>query len=434
MAILSILNSFFILIMMYMSYCNQCLHSLATKYDYQKTKKINNVILNEHPDFFPADNSSNIFVDFDNFLVGKLQNPSERDRKRLQYYTEITGLVDTISSSNFDFYQSSLQKDETLNYEHVVPQSALQKRNPQNEKPIYLNLLRYDPHIILKIWKQLNSLRMTSPIGEIDETKCVFPQCKDKECGIANGCKLLEVSNGKISVVKGNPDFEKTVNERILHGGVRIDLTTFQDKMKHCSNCILEPTNESKGMIARIILYFLCCYRNIIETPLAQEQKEIIKEYEQRLPEYIKWHQTYPPSDYEHFRNLAYCYMTNVINPFVGYFDATDNYITDTQLINKLIQHVFYYQGEHIDIKFAPNDLYMIGNIGQRYNKNFSAFIPTRDIIDKKRNPYLEKQKMQRAFETSMTFIPKFMRGGDTYYEKYLKYKEKYLQLKNNMI
>lgn len=67
---------------------------------------------------------------------------------------------------------------------------------------------------------------------------------------------------------------------------------------------LMEPPDEKKGEIARIILYMHDTYHIPIE--------------QAALAQYTAWHQTFPPSNWEKFKNFAIAQAQGNINPYIA--------------------------------------------------------------------------------------------------------------------
>ena len=210
-----------------------------------------------------------------------------------------------------------------FNTEHVVPAHILSPRNS-----IYANEAYYDIHLVFPTVTTINSIRGNNPYGDV----------VGKE-----GFKYTQIYPEIITPIDEN--------KKMYIGKKQQNVF---DHAKCNGTCIVQPSNEYKGEIARIVFYYYLMYAyDITKRPNTGQEPWFInirdkqcfgfnignwdEFFYEHLDEYYKWASDYGVSRDETARNKLKSRIMGIPNIFVGYYNGA-KYITSTmQIIDDLL-------------------------------------------------------------------------------------------------
>lgn len=377
------------------------------------------------------------------------QNPVLKFLVRQSYYDFISRYVlsfvynDYMSTTKtqFDIYSySNIEANEKRNIEHIIPKSyfkcciSKQCTDFDNE-PMNNNVLYYNPFIMSPCRELTNNLRQNFLFNNIDDSNIQFSISKN-DILYRNICPTGQqqfptsyqlLNSGKHNTILGKSD--KVINKRNseLLGNI-----CGYDKAKQCDTCFVEPNDNAKGDIARTMLYFYVIHWNFIRSNNCRNADGVRTKFLlllQYLQTFVDWSNKYPVSTNEQNKNKNLLYATGTCNPFSN----------NTQVFQKeVMQHLFsisdapnhekiwkYLHTISITKECQDNTIYddvlysMINLHGKQRKLNIA-----RAGVDTNTQPNI----IQPSQNENVRLL--LQTGG--YYEKYLKYKQKYLQLKSH--
>lgn len=178
---------------------------------------------------------------------------------------ELYGTIQNVAGGDASIYLDA-EKDvkETINCEHVVPQSRFNKKLP----------MRSDLHHLYPAYEPLNELRANFKYDDIPNSKATFIYFMDK------------ASNAKYTNKVDQKDAVCEVDQKGQE---------------------FEPNGISKGNVARSCAYFFTRYPQYLP-----EMYKVID-----IDTMIKWHESDPVNDVERRRNQAIYKIQGANNPYI---------------------------------------------------------------------------------------------------------------------
>jgi endonuclease I len=453
--------------------CDKCLTLLCDNITLQRNRKLN--IINK------------IFINKFNGDCKNIQwNPQETQLEyierilqscnikdlisnRLNYYNYINEyVISYLYSKNYDktyfdiySYQEIDDMRTHINLEHVIPISYFKEKIQRDDIEsieIYKMPMYYDIVNMLPSRQIINVLRKNFMYSDIPHDDAHFIISKNKiilpmiEC--LNNNSFSKVYNNLIrdeKIIFKKDEYIHDTNTNLLYG----KYCDFGQKDKtYCDTCYLEPLDIAKGDIARTILNCYVTYYKLLNTI----QHEGIQELKKKIPMFIRWVIKHPVNKFEIEKNYRLEYLTNVCNPFIYYYNETGQ---NVKMSDNILKHLFLGIGEHEkivefinnikchkDIEYNNEIEQQLNNISRVKNMDEKLKIVRSDPIERQHaikikeinipmelyhvpiqlNKLTELQKIDIPSKKKLSIIRQPQQSGG-YYEKYIKYKNKYLEL-----
>lgn len=289
-------------------------------------------------------------------------------------------------------------------------------------------------------------------INEIN-TKYALYDCyinyEENKCQSLNECKLNRLNkkfnfNCIDSYTKKNIEFNPQIHTKYTNIGYSA-ISSHNDVIYECTNkqfCKIEPNNDSKGEIARVILYIYTMYVwaknkykfSYLDQYSIKENNIFSKE---KLDMYQQWNYNFPPTKKEVCQTIFIAKNIGYLNPFVMYFDGK-SYVHDRNLFNYLFKESGSNNTRIIIAIISNNKIVDLVNCLQNrdfniikdfiFNKNF------RNNLNKSLFEIYIKENIVISTPTKKGTTPPPTKKSQQqkkkiiYYQKYLKYKSKYLE------
>jgi len=242
------------------------------------------------------------------------------DINDIDFNNNVKSLTDLYTGAKFkDIADESVK----FNTEHVVPANIL---SPRTSK--YINEAYYDIHLVFPTVTTINSIRGNNPYGDV----------VGKE-----GFKYTQIYPEIITPIDEN--------KKMYIGRKQ------QEVFDHATcngTCLVQPSNEYKGEIARIVFYYYLMYAyDITKRPNTGQEPWFInikdkqclgfnidnwdKFFYEHLDEYYKWASDYGVSQNETTRNKLKSRIMGIPNIFVGYYNGKEYKKSTMQIIDDLL-------------------------------------------------------------------------------------------------
>lgn len=235
---------------------------------------------------------------------------------------KVKDLTDLYTGADF---KEIADKAVKFNIEHVVPAHIL---SPRSRSSIYINEAYYDIHLVFPTVTTINSIRGNNPYGDV----------VGKE-----GFKYTQIY----------PEISTPIDENKKMYIGRKQQEVF-DHTTCNGTCLVQPSNEYKGEIARIVFYYYLMYAyDITKRPNTGQEPWFInirkkkclgfnigdwdKFFYEHLDEYYKWASVYGVSDAETTRNKLKSRIMGIPNIFVGYYNGKEYKKSTMQIIDDLL-------------------------------------------------------------------------------------------------
>lgn len=287
------------------------------------------------------------------------------------------------NKKTFDIYTYTLSNlgDIKINLEHILPASYIRQRyqiyrdhrNPNMfEYPIYEQPLVYSLFNLAPSQTKLNAIRKNFLYADVAAPDFVVSNNKlflqTPECANGNTLDKIFSESEEKSVIQHLPEYtvesndknvdvNKLTMEKILLNEPIILKGKFCDQNKYsalCSTCNIEPSDISKGDIARSILMSIVLDWNNLKTADRTNRSKYVNNIIKLLPTYIDWNESFPPTHIELTKNNNLLYMTGLCNPFIEHYvisSVANKLSLYTKVFSKsFIEHVFLgkYPESHI--------------------------------------------------------------------------------------
>jgi len=368
-------------------------------------------------------------------------------------------MKDKVLSPNekFDIYTYAMTTDK-VNLEHVVPVSYFRQRNVRMLGDIASlkmseNMMYYNPLIMAPSKHVFNSLRKNFIYKELSEDEKQFiisghDIILQKDCPNKNQFThvYMNYETQQQHILSKPKETELTkVKEISTMSGKYCDALTDANL---CTTCFIEPIEKSRGDISRTILaFYVANWHNIRDNLSSNEYWKHLTNY---LNIYVQWSNKYEVSEYEKIKNNNLIYIIGMCNPFIYHFSnaiiGDKIKFFEVKFPQEFIKHLFFDDEQKNHDKYFSHLEKIQLNNNPIDNQEYDLLISNMVQLHKQGTPLKiqrlqpnntpQLQPLRQLIKPELLNVVKYnntqakeMTGG-YYYQKYLKYKMKYLTIK----